>query len=133
MTARICLIDDDVILLKALAIGLRRAGYEVVTAPGAAAALDLAQREPFDAVVTDMKMPGMSGADLIAQLRATSPAMPIVAISGAAALEGRSVVDTARALGANALLAKPFRAEDLEEILAPLLGSPVTSGSGHEH
>jgi DNA-binding response OmpR family regulator len=119
--ARVCLIDDDVVVLEAIAAGLRDTGYQVLTAPGAAAGLDLAARGGVDVIVTDMNMPGTSGAQLIAEARAKWPRMPIVAISGASAVGGVSVQDAARALGADALLQKPFRARALHEVLQGLL------------
>jgi CheY-like chemotaxis protein len=118
---RICLIDDDVLALDAMAVGLRDAGYAVLTAPGAAAGLDLIQRNGADAIVTDMNMPGTSGAQLIAQARASWPHMPIVAISGSSLADGESMLDASRALGANALVLKPFRIAQLKDVLDRLL------------
>jgi len=114
---RICLIDDDVVVLESLAAGLRDAGYEVSTATGAAAGLDLVSHGGVDAIVTDMKMPGASGAQLIAEARARWLHLPIIAISGVTELDGKSVIDTARALGADAMLPKPFRVRDLDQVL----------------
>lgn len=114
---RICLIDDDVLVRDALSLGLRDAGYDVVTAPGAAAGLDISQRAGVDAIVTDMNMPGAGGAQLIAEARAQWPAMAIVAISGAAVIDGRTVADVARELGADEALVKPFRARHLAEAI----------------
>lgn len=128
-STRICLIDDDVIVLEAMALGLRDAGYEVATAPGAAAGLDTVKRTGADAIVTDMNMPGTSGAQLIAEARALWPNMPIVAISGSSSEDGVSMLDAARALGADALLPKPFRVAQLKQMLDGLLaqkrGNPL--------
>lgn len=121
--AQICLIDDDVFVRDALALGLSDAGYRVLTAPGAAAGFDLAQREDISAIVTDMNMPGTSGAQLIAEARARWPEMPIVAISGAADIGGRPIADVARDLGANAAMTKPFRARDLAALLEKLIAA----------
>lgn len=118
MTAtRVCLIDDDIFVLDALSLGLKDAGFDVVTAPGAAAGLDLAQREMIDALVTDMNMPGTSGAQLIIEARAQWPTLPIIAISGAAVINGRAVADVAREFGADEALVKPFRARQLAEAI----------------
>ena len=114
---RICLIDDDVLVLESLAMGLREAGYEVSTATGAAAGLDIVAHGGVDAVVTDMKMPGATGAQLIAEARARWLHLPIIAISGVTEINGKSVIDTARALGADAMLPKPFRIRDLDDVL----------------
>ena len=123
MSERICLIDDDVIVLEAMAMGLREAGYAVLTAPGAAAGLDLIQRGGADIIVTDMNMPGTSGAQLIAQARASWPDMPIIAISGSSSGDGESMLDAAAALGADALLPKPFRIADLKSVLDRVLAA----------
>jgi CheY-like chemotaxis protein len=123
MITRICLIDDDVIVLDATALGLRDAGYAVQTAPGAAAGLDLIQRCGADAIITDMNMPGTSGAQLIAQVRASWPEMPIIAISGSNTADGQSMLDAARALGADALLPKPFRVAQLKDVLDRVLAA----------
>jgi DNA-binding response OmpR family regulator len=123
MINRICLIDDDVVVLEALALGLRDAGFAVLTAPGAVAGLDLIQRGGTDAIVTDMNMPGTSGAQLIAEARASWPDTPIIAISGAPAPGGQSMLDAARALGADALLLKPFRVAELKEVLDRILAA----------
>jgi DNA-binding response OmpR family regulator len=119
--ARICLIDDDGFVRDALALGLTDAGYEVVTAPGAAAGFDVATREYIHAIVTDMNMPGTSGAQLISEARTRWPDMPIVAISGAVQIDGRAIDDVARELGADAAMTKPFRARELAAVLDKLL------------
>jgi DNA-binding response OmpR family regulator len=120
--ARICLIDDDIFVREALTLGLTDAGFEVLSAPGAAAGFDLAQRELLHAIVTDMNMPGTNGAQFISEARAQWPDIPIVAISGASVIDGRSTADIARDLGANATLIKPFRARELGALLDTLVG-----------
>lgn len=121
--ARICLIDDDIFVRDALALGLTDAGFEVLTAPGAAAGFDLAQRELLHAIVTDMNMPGTGGAQFIPEARAQWPDLPIIAISGASVIDGRATADIARELGANATLIKPFKARELAALLDSLLSA----------
>lgn len=120
--ALICLIDDDIMVRDALALGLSDAGFEVLTAPGAAAGFDIANRREVDAIVTDMNMPGTDGAQLIAQARAKWPDLPIVVISGASVVDGRAITDVAKERGADAALSKPFRARQLAEVLERLIG-----------
>jgi DNA-binding response OmpR family regulator len=119
--ARLCLIDDDTFVRDAMALGLGDAGFEVITAPGAAAGLDVLDREHIDVVITDMNMPGTGGAQFIPEARARWPQMPIVAISGAAVIDGRNTADVARALGADATLIKPFRARELAALIERVL------------
>lgn len=114
---RICLIDDDIFVRDAMALGLGDAGYDVVTAPGAAAGFDIASRETLQAIITDMNMPGTGGAQFIPEARARWPHLPIVAISGAAVIDGRNTADVARELGADATLIKPFRARELAAVI----------------
>lgn len=120
---RICLIDDDIFVRDAMALGLGDAGFDVVTAPGAAAGFDIISREAFQAVITDMNMPGAGGAQFIVDARGRWPDMPIVAISGAATLNGRNTADVARELGADATLIKPFRARDLAALIDRVLAA----------
>lgn len=123
---RICVIDDDVILLKALATGLREAGCLVRTAPGAAAGLDLVERDGADVIVTDMNMPGTSGAELIAEARARWPTMPIIAMTGLGTIDGVSALEVAQMRGASTLLHKPLRVANLLAAIAPLTtASPI--------
>lgn len=115
--ARICLIDDDIFVRDAMALGLSDAGFEVVTAPGAAAGFDIASRELLHAIITDMNMPGTGGAQFIPEARARWPDTPIVAISGASVIDGRNTADIAQELGADATLIKPFRARELAALI----------------
>jgi CheY-like chemotaxis protein len=114
---RVCLVDDDVPVGNAMALGLRDAGFEVAVAPGAAAGFDMLLRTPFDALVTDMNMPGTDGAEFISQARSQFPDLAIIAISGEPSPGGRPLAEAARARGANAALVKPFRAITLVEVL----------------
>lgn len=120
---RICLIDDDIFVRDAMALGLADAGFEVITAPGAAAGFDLVSREPVNVIVTDMNMPGTGGAQFIPEARARWSGIPIVAISGAAVIDGRNTADLARELGANATLIKPFRARELAAVIERVLAT----------
>lgn len=115
--SRICLIDDDIFVRDAMALGLCDAGFDVVTAPGAAAGFDIASRDIVDAIVTDMNMPGTGGAQFIPEARARWPHIPIIAISGAAIIDGCDTAEVARELGADATLIKPFRARELAALI----------------
>lgn len=119
---RVCLVDDDIFVRDALALGLSDAGFDVLTAPGAAAGFDIAQREKIDAIVTDMNMPGTGGAQFISEARVHWPDLPIVAISGDGVIGGRDTALVAAELGANETLIKPFRAKQLADVLDRVLG-----------
>ncbi len=126
--ARICLIDDDIFVRDAMALGLSDAGFDVITAPGAAAGFDIASREIVQAIITDMNMPGTGGAQFIPEARARWPDIPIIAISGAPVIDGRNTSDVALELGADATLIKPFRARELAALINRVIAarSPQT-------
>jgi DNA-binding NtrC family response regulator len=81
---RVLIVDDDPALLQALpqALQLRMAEVTVETADSAAAALDRIAARDYDAIVTDIKMPGMDGLALLAEIRRRQPDTPILIITG---------------------------------------------------
>src|SRR5213596_2787952 len=85
MTApHVLLVDDDPALLQGLpeTLRLRLSGVMVDTADSAAAALDWIAARDYDAIVTDIKMPGMDGLTLLAEIRRRQPDTPILIITG---------------------------------------------------
>ena len=85
MTAlRVLVVDDDLALLQALpeALRIRMAGATVDTADSAAAALDWIDAKDYDAIITDIKMPGIDGIALLAEIRTRRPDTPILVITG---------------------------------------------------
>jgi len=80
----VLIVDDDLALLRALpeALRLRFSGLEVDTTSSAAAALDQIAVWDYDAIVTDIKMPGMDGLTLLSEIRARRPETPTLLITG---------------------------------------------------
>ncbi|HEV8266372.1 MAG TPA: sigma-54 dependent transcriptional regulator [Gemmatimonadales bacterium] len=80
----VLIVDDDLALLQALPQALRAlmVGVTVETADCAAGALDRIAARDYDAIVTDIKMPGMDGLELLAQIRARRPETPTLIITG---------------------------------------------------
>jgi DNA-binding NtrC family response regulator len=81
---RVLIVDDDPALLEALpeALRLRMSSVTVDTADSAAAALDRIAAWDYDAIVTDIKMPGMDGLALLSVIREKRPATPTLLITG---------------------------------------------------
>ena len=79
---RILLVDDNCLGLAARRSVLEELGHQVLTSPTAAEALELCSKHVFDVVVTDYKMPKMSGVELIGRLRKLHPATAVILISG---------------------------------------------------
>src|SRR6516162_3267937 len=113
-------VDDEESLVLLAEEVLASLGYEPVGCVGAQQALRVFRAAPqrFDAVLTDAIMPGMSGLELLAELRRTRPELPVVLVSG---YGGPDLNASATAAGAHAVLAKPLGAADLAQCLAQLL------------
>src|SRR5881296_1446969 len=81
---RVLIVDDDQALLQGLpqALRLRMEGVRVDTADSGTAALDRIAALDYDAIVTDLKMPGMDGLDLLAEIRTHRPDTPTLMITG---------------------------------------------------
>ena len=126
---RVLIVDDEAFILDTAAETLADAGYRPYTANGAQEALQVAKEEHIDVVVTDLRMPHTNGFELIRQLRALYPTLPILAASGMA--DGRT--DKALEAGAQAFLAKPFTAEKLhatlQDVLQTQTGAPHNANS----
>ena len=110
MTKNILVIDDDKMLRNSLAVGLRKAGFAVITAQSAEDALQILSRISVDAMVLDRMMSGMDGLSFLKQIRLNgnnTPVIMLTALSGAEnAIDGLSG-------GANDYMAKPFQLQEL--------------------
>ena len=99
---RILLIDDNHNGLCARKMLLEEIGYDVSTAASAEDGLSQFSQAKFDMVITDYKMPRMNGVEVIAQVRAIQPAIPIILISGMVDALGLNEKNT----GADVVIAK---------------------------
>jgi CheY-like chemotaxis protein len=119
---RIVVADDDPVITTLISGVLRRHGHQVKVAYDGQQALDLLSQFEADLVITDIVMPCRGGLDLIPELRADRPALPIVAISGVRPSNGEvDVLDTALSIGANGTLRKPLDRRALVEMVSRLL------------
>jgi CheY-like chemotaxis protein/anti-sigma regulatory factor (Ser/Thr protein kinase) len=117
--SRILIVEDDPAVLGFLSDALAELGYEAVAVADTESALSVVERgEPFDAVLSDFKMPGMSGVDLLARLREMRPGLKGMLVTGNA-----EAVDQLHP--SLPLLKKPFRIAALAEQLQALLNTTV--------
>jgi two-component system response regulator HydG len=98
-------VDDSPDTLEMLQRKLAAAGYTVFTAPNVAAAIALLNETAIDLVITDLKMPGTSGLDLVRHVRENAPDAEVMMMTGYATVEG--AVEAVKT-GAGEYLAKPF-------------------------
>jgi len=109
--ASILVVDDEPIILKSIEAMLQADGYEVGLARDAEEALDKLVGQPFDLVLTDVAMPGMSGIDLLKEVRAKTPDTVVVVITGYGNIEDAV---TCTKLGAYDYLTKPLNDVDVK-------------------
>lgn len=112
------IVDDEPPILSALRRCLRREGYRLVTVDSPAAALRTLDEEPIDAILSDHKMPGMDGLELLAEARKRRPAAARLLISGWSGEIPREQLDE---LGVRALLPKPWDDAVLKQALREAL------------
>jgi nitrogen regulation protein NR(I) len=112
---RLCLIDDDASARTALERVLQGEGYEVAGFPDGEKGLAAALEEDFDCVLTDLRMPGVSGLELIDTLREELPNLPVVLMTAHGTTD--TAIEATRR-GAFDYILKPFEMEELFPVLA---------------
>ena len=106
----ILIVDDEKNYLLVLSAVLEDEGYEVLTAPGGAEALEIQKSSDLDLVVTDMKMPGMDGIEFLEQIKARDPDLPVIMMTAHGTVD--KAVE-AMQKGAYSYILKPFDNERL--------------------
>ncbi|MGE0869271.1 MAG: response regulator [Kofleriaceae bacterium] len=111
----VLVIDDEALVRDVLARMIEDLGYRAMTAADGHIGLDIVANSAVDAVIVDLTMPGLNGADVIATLRERRPGLPIVLCTGYDR-------DRKRPVTADAYLRKPFRLDALQQTLTKVLG-----------
>ncbi len=106
----VLVVDDKEMMRDSVVVTLERAGFTVVSAADGAAALELVARKRPDAVVTDMRMPAMTGIELLEKVRAIDDELPVVLMTAFGTIE---TAVKAMKLGAFDYLTKPFEGDEL--------------------
>ncbi|MEX2145569.1 MAG: HD domain-containing phosphohydrolase [Candidatus Rokuibacteriota bacterium] len=112
---RVLVVDDNSSLLRFLVSAFSANGCDVAQAAAAEQALGIIETESFDLVVSDIKMPGLTGLDLLRAVKGAQPSTPVVLITGAPSVT--SAVFGLRH-GAYDYLAKPFSIKEIQDLLA---------------
>ena len=110
------LVDDEAHILSALRRLLRRDGYDILTADSGEAGLALLREQAVDVIVTDQRMPGMSGVDFLRQARALRPETVRMTLSGFTDLQ--SIIDAVNEGAVYKFLTKPWDDERLRAHVA---------------
>ncbi|MEN6484133.1 MAG: sigma-54 dependent transcriptional regulator [Syntrophobacteraceae bacterium] len=106
----ILVVDDDLHILEVMEARLTSVEYRVLTATGAQAAMEIIESHHVDLMITDVKMPGKSGMDLLKEARALRPALPVIFLTAYG-----TIPDAVSAVKAGAVdyLTKPFDGREL--------------------
>ncbi len=111
---RLLVVDDDAVFREELGDLLQEDGHQVVDAPTVPKALEVLERDAFDVIFTDLKMPRHSGLELLKEVRRRWPRTLVVVVTGFATVE---TAIEAMKLGAFDYVRKPFRLEQLHATL----------------
>jgi len=123
---RILIAEDERDIRDLIAFTLRFAGYEVLTANNGEEAVQMTQKELPDLVLTDVRMPKMTGYEACKQIKAdpTTQHIPVVFLS---AKGQEAEVQSGMAAGADEYLLKPFAPDQLTRKVAEILSKPAAA------
>jgi DNA-binding NtrC family response regulator len=109
---KILVIDDDEYIRESIKEALKRKGFDLESAENGASALELFQKNGFDMVISDMKMPGMSGIELLEKIKKLDPDVPFLMITAHGAIE--SAVEAIKKGAYDFIQKSPNLLEELE-------------------
>jgi DNA-binding NtrC family response regulator len=118
-TVKVMILDDEPIVGERLKVSLERAGFVVDAFSSSRDAIDKLKEETYDILVTDLKMSGPDGMEVLRIAKEVSPGIKPVVITGFAT---RETADEALRSGAIEFIAKPFKISQLKELLISISG-----------
>jgi DNA-binding response OmpR family regulator len=122
--ARILIIDDDEEMSSLLRDFLKDEGYEADFANNGGAALRKMSQNPFDLVLTDFRMPGLTGLDILPEVKKLQPAASVMVIT---AFGSKELYHRSLERGADAYVEKPIRFHELRVLIDEMLSSKKES------
>ena len=112
-TQRVLVIDDESGILDSLRILLKNSGFEVETAQGGKAGLRAVESSDFDLVLTDVRMPAVTGIEILESVGGRDPEIPVILMTAQASLQSAIAAVNQ---GAYHYIQKPFANDDLVAI-----------------
>lgn len=113
----ILIVDDEEIVHDTLGEYLRECGHHVDNCHDGSVALARLQERPYDIALLDVRMPGLSGAELLEAIQSLYPGMPVVMITGHGNID---MAEQMLRLGAISFLIKPVRLLELDDIVSQI-------------
>ena len=123
-TKRILVVDDEASIRDLCMRVLTRAGFQVATASTGEDAVSRLQDESVDLVISDIRMPGMSGLEVLEAAKALYPSIHVVLITGFGTPQ---TLERARQSGADRVLTKPFNPTELLAAVREILPNHAAS------
>lgn len=111
---KILVVDDDASIRNMLSIVLKNSGYDAAAAESSESALKRLKTETFHLIISDIKMPGISGIELLKKIKVISPEIPVIMITAFAS--ANDAVEAMK-LGAEDYITKPFNLDELKLII----------------
>jgi two-component system NtrC family response regulator len=118
MSRTVLIVDDETKLLHVLSVALEALGYQTLTASTGVAALKTLDVEDVDLVLTDLRMPGITGRELMRAINERRPGLPVILMTAYATV--RDAVDIIKQ-GASDYIGKPVEMDELESAIASAL------------
>jgi DNA-binding response OmpR family regulator len=113
--AYILVVDDEGAIRYSISKTLQRIGYQVHTAASGEEALEMLQHQDYDVVLTDIRMPGLSGVELLSRIKEQVPDAVVILLTGYGSME--TAIESLR-LGAHDYLVKPSSSQDIRQSVA---------------
>jgi len=117
----ILLVDDEKVFADGLKLLLEKHGYSVTTANNGEEGLNTFFSQSFDLLITDIRMPGNNGLQLISDIRKRNDRIKILAMSGGGYIPADDYLRISKLFGADRILATPFLFEQLLDEIKALL------------
>jgi two-component system response regulator AtoC len=124
MRKHILIVDDEPSIRKVLGAHLRRDGYDVTAAASGVEAIETLQEEGADLVITDLRMPGMDGLELLRWVKQSYPGLPVIMLTAHGTVD--SAVEALKR-GAQDYLTKPFDQDELRLVILKALAQEEKS------
>lgn len=122
----VLIVDDDEVIRTLLRMTLPEEGFDLVEAKDGAAALELTRQDAPALVLLDWRMPGLSGAEILPELKRRHPQTPVIVLTA----EPETTRSAAESLGADVFMTKPFSPLQLLATVERLLPErPVDEGA----
>lgn len=122
--ASVLIVDDERSMRDFLKILLEKEGHSVITADSGETALKKIENDQFDVVVSDIRMPGISGIELLESIKQESPELPVILITAFASPDDAV---TAMKNGAFDYISKPFNVDEIKSVISSATNKSMAS------